>query len=497
VALILLLSPPVKRIAGTSILPLLLAACAADIGAPEDPGLEEAEGIAYNGIAYNGIAYNSLTANATANPVMALVPLSTDSYNFGRVPELEYQLNDSLTQSFMGYLVSCALEPGQVVEYYEPGWENKWEGAMGLCPEWNVGPASQECQELVSSCLLARVNAMGHAVELSFRGHDSAWTELPVGSEVPTGDTRENKSEVTALTTECATATSSLSRSCGWDYDFVGYCGAGSTVTVGAGAPAASYCAGPTYGKTYDVGYGTDSIMRVCSGILGCEVYDPNYVGTADNTCGTPWPSLTFTCPASGYYTVMTANRWSHRKVQTLTQASAGYMHASERQVFSWREGAFYGNLFGSLAQGVNVHFDKQYGKVIGREFAVKGSMYTNMWACFSNVWNYPDAYMKDRVCAGSDYNCAATPVGACQYHATATPTYVCDVNDGDPVVGDGDYQGCKGQNGTGWKNAMTTFLNDPCDVAGDHYLNLAGASVKACSAKKSIIIKQTSTTQF
>lgn len=490
-ALFLLRQLVVRRI-GTYFFSLLLCGCAADIGEGTDPELDEAEGILYNGILYNGILYNSLTANAQANPVMAQVPLATESYD-GRVPELKQQLSDSLTQSFMGYLVSCALEPGQVVKYDEPGWENQWEGAMGLCPDWNYGPASQECQEIVSSCLLARVNANGKAVEVSFRGHDGYGLEIELGSEVPSGDTYEDKTPVTALTTECSVASSSIWRECGWDHDFVGYCGPGSTVTVGAGAPPASSCASSKIGKTYDVGYGTDSIMRVCSGILGCKTSDPTFIGHADNTCGTYQPSVTFTCPSSGYYTVMTANRWSHRKVETATAANAGYMHASERQVFSWREGAFYGNLFGALHGQVDVHYDPQIGKVVGRQYVVEGAVYTNMWACYSNVWTYPDAYMKDRVCAGSATNCAATPVGACQYHATGSPTYVCDYNDGDPVLGDSDYQGCKGKNGTYWKNAITTYLNDPCDVAGDHYL-AAGNATKVCAAKKSIS-KTTTTT--
>jgi hypothetical protein len=191
-----------------------------------DIGSESEESITYNSITYNSITYNALTANAKANAVMAQVPLNTDSYN-GGVAELEYQLNDSLTQTFMSYLVSCALEPGQVVEYYEPGWENKWEGAMGLCPDWYYGPASQDCQEVVSSCLLARVNAFGKAVEISFRGHDEYQNPLALGKEVPSGDTYEDKTEVTALTTECGVATSSLFRECGWDYDYVGYCGPG------------------------------------------------------------------------------------------------------------------------------------------------------------------------------------------------------------------------------------------------------------------------------
>jgi hypothetical protein len=71
----------------------------------------------------------------------------------------------------------------------------------------------------------------------------------------------------------------------------------------------------------------------------------------------------------------------------------------------------------------------------------------------------------------------------------------VCDYNDGDPGLGDYDYQGCAGQNGTYWKNAITTYLNDPCDVAGDHYIPNASSAVKVCSAKKGGIVKQTSTT--
>lgn len=448
----------------------------------------------FNAMTFNAMTFNALTANAKANPVMVKVPLNTDSYN-GAVPELEYQLSDSLTQTFMSYLVSCALAPGQMVKYYEPGWENKWEGAMGLCPEWYKGPASQECQEVVSACLLGRVNANGIAVEISFHGHDGGGTAIPLGKEVPAGDIYENSSKVTALTTECAVASSSIWRECGWDHDFVGYCGAGSTVTVGAGAPPASSCASAKIGQTYDVGYGTDSIMRVCSGIRGCATWDAEFIGHADNTCGTLQPSLTFTCPTSGYYTVMTANRWSHRKVQTQTAANAGYMHATEPQVFSWREGSFYGNVFGSLHPNVDVRYDSDFGKVVGREFAVEGSIYTNMWACYSNVWNYPDAYMKDRTCAGNSYNCAATPVGACQYHATGTPTYVCDSNDGAPATGDYDYQGCNGNNGTEWKNGITTYLNDPCDVAGDHYVpSAAGAQVRVCSAKKSFSKTMTTT---
>ena len=151
-------------------------------------------------------------------------------------------------------------------------------------------------------------------------------------------------------------------------------------------------------------------------------------------------------------------------------------LEPGEKESFPWREGAFYGNIFDqkALHPEVNIHVDPSFqsptgsnSKVVGRDFSVKGSIYRNMWSCWSAGWAYPEAYQKDRICAGGGTNCAATAVGACQKHPTTGPTYRCDVND---LYNDGDldYQACKDTGGyTYWKNAITVFLTDSCAVVG------------------------------
>lgn len=164
---------------------LFSGACAADIGDSSDPELDQAEVMTMNAMTMNAMTMNALTANFHANKAMADNALSSESYD-GRVSELKNQLSDDLTQEFMHYLVGCALEPGQWVEYndYLLGgtYDNKWEGSLGLCPDWHTGAADQACQEVVSACLLSRVNAFGISVDLSLRGHDARGNRILLGA---------------------------------------------------------------------------------------------------------------------------------------------------------------------------------------------------------------------------------------------------------------------------------------------------------------------------
>lgn len=162
---------------------LFSGACAADIGDSSDPELDQAEVMTLNAMTLNAMTLNALSANFEANGAMVMHPLNTESFD-GRVPELKNQLSDDLTQEFMHYLVGCALEPGQQVEYRDQIlggiYDNKWEGSLGLCPDWYTGSADQNCQEVVSACLLSRVNAFGISVELSLRGHDAHGNRIPL-----------------------------------------------------------------------------------------------------------------------------------------------------------------------------------------------------------------------------------------------------------------------------------------------------------------------------
>jgi hypothetical protein len=164
------------------------AACGAEVGDGEAPRLETIESMTYNSMTYNSMTYNALSANARANPVMPDVPLNSESYN-GGVDELKGQLSDPTgrTQEFFHYLVTCALAPGQTVDYKDElfggMYSATYEGQLGLCPRWHEDKASPECRQVVSSCLLARQNAFGVSVELSLRGHDGDANILPTDEE--------------------------------------------------------------------------------------------------------------------------------------------------------------------------------------------------------------------------------------------------------------------------------------------------------------------------
>lgn len=430
-----------------------------------DVGSDQEAAISFNAISFNAISFNALSANLTANEKMTEVPLATASYDGTYLGE---QLEDSLTQEFMSYLVGCALDPSQEVEWKNPldGTYHKWTGLMGLCPSWNEGPASKTCRRVVSACLLGRVNAFNKHVELSFRGHDEFVDPIKLSKVVPSDDTYSDKTPV-APYQSCGGPAYGPYRECGWQQGYVGACTPGAVVSVGAGAPAPGSCGGTALG--YSSG---DSMLRVCSGLTGCKQSDSTYITEVDDSCGTYYPSTSFVCPSSGYYNVMQAPYAAAYSVSVSAESNSGHYPANEQEVFPWREGAFFGDIFDTGNLHANIYVSG--GKVFGREVQVKGAIYGNMWACWSDVWSYGEGYMKDRVCAGSSVNCAATPVGACRnYWNTSYPTYRCKSNDDPLVSGDQDYQGCYGKNGTYWRDALTIELNDPCDL-GSRYCQTA-----------------------
>jgi hypothetical protein len=149
----------------------------------------------------------------------------------------------------------------------------------------------------------------------------------------------------------------------------------------------------------------------------------------------------------------------------------------SEAQAFGWREGAFYGNIFGAgalnpLKPQVRVNsFSGQVeeqpipglnywipGKTVTSLFA--GVVYQKMWACSSDNWSLPSGYYERRICAAAGgLNCAAKYAGPCGL--------VCGTNDRPPVSGDFDYGDCRDLTLQSWATPVTTFLHHRCDLLG------------------------------
>jgi hypothetical protein len=311
----------------------------------------------------------------------------------------------------------------------------------------------------VTACLLARNNAYGHRVWLSMRGEDRSAPERlnPSGASV----------EWSSMFLPCASGGTGLGAECGWLGDGVGTCTPGATVTVAAGAPYPGTCTG-RLGEL-----GGDRVLRVCKDPKGCAREER--LAEADrNACAGYAPSATFTCPADGRYSVMSApyNRAALPGSWVRPQATSGTYPAGPFGAFTFREGAFFGNLFDPAALSVEVLLDKtrDYQPVLSKK-SFQGYPYLNVHACHGRDWVSGDDHLRSRVCAnatiaGETLNgCLARPVGPCEPGGTSSLPPKCAVNDGSQVLGDGDFEECRDAAGLWHPEPITVFLRSPCDL--------------------------------
>ncbi|WP_437911220.1 hypothetical protein WME73_25515 [Sorangium sp. So ce302] len=477
------------------------------------------QGVWGNGLSAEALTRNALIANPRANPVMVSVPLATESYaDTGPYPALRRQLRHEPTREVMDYLVSCALERGQSVSYTDTstGKEFTFDGEIGICPAWAVGPVGAKCQQLVSACMLSLVNALGRSITVSLRGQ--AFPEHRPGLLTPAPSvrvvTKTEDGDTIPSFRRCAIDSEGASRNCGWTAQNVGSCTPGSTVFIATGEAPLTDCADdPASAAGLPV---SDTVLRVCSGIRGCDAGSPDLIDPREVRCGgRTEPALRFVCPQSAYFSLMSGPRTSgraglsapagvaamlqkHRRFSVASRprpspppppgavsiAEATFRDAvypaAEADVFAWREGAFYGNLWGNqplhprLQAGMNeVTENGEFERAPApREEESGQAIYRNAFACTGEYWSDHAAYVGERLCAGAEgeVDCVATPVGACgESHLVADCPQLdqCSVDDGELVEGDRDFQQCAGGGGT-WRHPITVFLNHPSDVVRD-----------------------------
>ncbi|WP_395811837.1 hypothetical protein [Archangium minus] len=428
--------------------------------------LRIANSLTTRALVYNAISTNPVANNLVANNALAPLfdPSSGDAY-------LTQQLHDVDAQHFMSYLVSCALKGTQSIPWMDPATltPKTWKGKAGLCPEWANQAPSEECKRRVSACILARNNAFGRRVELSLRGEDpSDINRFALEPKTASVDHDPDLAQDVPSFQACTTHQYGAARNCGWKPDYIGRCVPGQTVRLGAGGKAPDQCSGGSVMGSVS----GDMALRVCDGIVGCDHASARKLAHNQGSCGTTQPAVTFTCPASGEFNVMTApyDSWqsgtAHVGVETGTPAGTSY-GLSEKAVFSYREGAFYGTLFDASALATKVYVDEE-GKVVGKEQRIKGSVYRKMFSCYAPEWSQGMAYATSRVCAqpGTGLDCAATVTGACFTPWDQNfPASVCEVEDGPLVSGDGDFERCMDPAKGMWKEPITVYLHAPCDV--------------------------------
>ncbi|WP_437475754.1 hypothetical protein WME75_24145 [Sorangium sp. So ce1014] len=479
--------------------------------------VDAVQGVYGNGLSARALTRNALITNARANPVMVRVPLATESYaDIGGEPELLFQLRHEPTREVMRYLASCALEPDQSLSYTDTstGEKTTFPGEIGICPQWATGPAGAKCRQLITACLLSRVNAVGRNVTLSMRGQ--AFPEHRPGLLTPAPSVRAvtvtENSDVIPSFARCTTEVSGASRDCGWTAGHIGSCTPGSHVYLGVGGEPLGDCdADPSSAVGLSPG---DTVVRVCSGIRGCDTSSPDHIEPGEARCsGRSEPALHFVCPASGHFSVMNGPRTSgpaagapglgrvlgalvqqHKRFSVTSHprphptpppGAVSILEASfedaeypapEARVFRWREGAFYGSFWGEnplndlLTAGLN---EVTKDGVFHGARASGQSVFRHAFACTGEYWTDQAAYVEHRLCAGAgeEKDCVAISVGACgDAHAftDCPPLDQCSVADGGLVEGDGDFQECKGSLGGTWHHPITVYLNHPSDVIRD-----------------------------
>jgi hypothetical protein len=458
-------------------LPLLvsLGGCQPELEAPGEAeaslGAREAEIRIVNSLTTRALVLNALTTNPLANARLgtsALGPLFDPTVGNTYIRQ---QLRDVDAQKVMEYLTSCALKESQSLKWKHPvtGVMSAWEGKLGLCPSWYESAPSPECLNQVSACIVARNNAYGRRVELSLRGElgSDPDTFRLEPKTLPTQYDPDTSLLVDSFGA-CTTPGQGVGRDCGWSVDYIGQCEPDEQVRLGAGGVPPDQCVG---GHALGSSSGSRMMLRVCSGIAGCDSNGRRFLTQSEGSCGGTAPAVTFTCPAEGYFNVMKASWSSFQRgtvmVEVETGAPANTSYAlSEKKAFTVREGAFYGTIFDPDALATTVEVIN--GEVWGKNRVVSGSVYQRMYSCYDAEWDEGLANATHRVCAspGEQENCAATVTGPCVAPVDAElMESQCATSDGSLVSGDGDYQGCVDTEGGLWSEPVTVFLNAACDL--------------------------------
>lgn len=410
-----------------------------------------------NSLSTADLAFNALTTNARSIEALTSEPLTTRTFDVDA--RLRYQLEDPAARNVMHYLVECALPPTSTVEWKDRrGDMHTFKGGVGLCSEWEYQAPSKECLGYVSACLLSRNNAYGHTVEISLRGED------PRDDRTfnPTGDIKQWH----PMFLPCDHGGSGLNDECGWVGEGVGACSVGTEVTVAAGAPLPGTCTGVLGSSS------GHRVLRVCKEPFGCEAGDA-LAAAEKNDCGGDAPSATFMCPRGGRYSVMSAayNRMAAPGSWVRPAATKGRYPAASFGAFTFREGAFFGNIFNVkyLAVEVFINMDTFLPQLTKPNFS--GYPYQDVHACFSKDWIAGDVHLASRICANasvsgvSAYGCLARTVGPCEFGSSSPLAPRCAVGDGAKVQGDGDFEVCTDEDGASHPEPITTYLNSPCDA--------------------------------
>jgi hypothetical protein len=472
-----------------------------------------ASNAAANGTPKNGLSDEAFRANALTTNVESLKILRSNALTNALFDDesdyLHGQLQEPNARAVMEDLVKCAFGPEESLSYNE----FTWSGEYGLCDDtqnpqqgrgdWSTHPPTKLCQQLVTSCLMASVNAVDKAIPLSFRGAPSGLSLTPLFKpapavspqtrlrEGPAGEDPTRGSPIKSFTVcqGMPNADGKHPDDCGWlrDVDNVGRCAPGTTVRLKIQNPSRPFnCARAS--------------IRICQGIHGCDSMTNLSYSKYDRQDDTCTSEVKFSCPAmagvEGAFSVMLRSdpKTDQRQTVTLDEPSRSIWYpATEKQVFGFREGAFYGNLFDQNALLINCSVEpgkplpprrywldwpryfteKQTGKPTPLKCApaktasrrsITALPYQKVYACYDAELpsHLAMAYFNQRFCAAPDgsggpSDCFPHPTRPCN---GPSPNNACTWSE------DMEFHNCSAPTPDSVVYpAITTYLNEPCDL--------------------------------
>jgi hypothetical protein len=473
-------------------------------------------GNTHNGLSSQAFRRNALTTNEDALKLLLGNPLDDNLFAL-KDRYIGGQLRDRKARAMMEEIVACALDANTRVTATDQDGNPiaHWDGELGLCQRWHTQPLrdSEACQELITACVMARVNAVGKSIALSLRSEapmlSSLRSRVPVETRFKESPQNENPSEgwpIPSFATECRGV------ECHWLPEYVGTCKPGTEIQLAIENPRS-----PRDRSACD-----SMALRACAGIYGCmgpTVHElpsgaplppySKFLGEKAGACRSS--PLTFTCPSdkatAGFFSVMARpHRARPRNEPSRTHTivvvnDKGTYPAPERTVFGFPEGAFYGNMFkpgeltlkcalnnpnaatatalscercdlapGGICRTCNI--DLERGDPVGACSADLVSLpYRDVYACYTYAQQIDEdssvAAFNKRLCDTPDAKakCFAYPPQRCHDKNTGTsgPEHsLCE-----PMGNDGAFGYCTSQvdHSREFRGVITTYLNAPCDL--------------------------------
>lgn len=487
---------------------LLLAIVVA--GAVARPAAAEAppppDGSPKNGLSAEALDKNTLIANKGVLEILQTHPLNDAVFGLEN-GYIRHELENPYSRAVLRELVKCALNAGTKLhdENASPALkesrENVYQGELGLCqnaPEevgdWTTNSPTLACQQLVTACILARVNGMKRSIPISLRGEPTKL--FPIRTQVLTEQRLREPPPQSGQDPIEGQPIASFSHSaicppggCDWIPAHVGIC---TTGTIQIADADESSC--------------TNTSLRACAGLHGCTAAHSSTstlqytrpLNSQEHACRNS--PLTFECPqgaaTGGYYAIMarwnSGSAWTRQPSLSIRKLSgSGAYPATEPRVFGFTEGAFYGNLLDPEALRESWYIGKTGGEICrdaltccdlnrnSRCHERSPLPYKKMFACYSFEQEQDSqndalgaAYLNSRICDQPDpeHQCFPHKPTRCYYRnprINEAQGAHCKWN-----AQAGIFEGCQAPASAQAPGTppetyrpITVHLNEPCDL--------------------------------